>query len=297
MQLPIISFAIGTLFPNIKIFQKINYFLTIYILFALGLKGGGQLALHQETFSIKFFVLLGLLTLWGFLQPFLSFRLLKRFTTLDTPTAAAVSASFGSVSVMTFVTAVSFLEQKFISYEPYAIVALTLLEIPAILSGIFLGKKEGSPQIGSIIKESLCNKAILSLVGGVIAGLFIDIALPLQPLLCLFLFFMGIQVGQHKGLFKSSLSLFGVLMPLFSGFVGIIISYLCHLDPGTATLIAILTASASYIAVPAAMRLALPEAKEAIYLPLALGITFPFNVIIGIPLFYAIASWACNLRS
>jgi hypothetical protein len=249
-------------------------------------------------------ILIGLI-LWGFLNPLLSFYLLKSFTRVDRVTAAAIAASFGSVSVMTFITATSFLDQLKVDYQGFIIPALAIMEIPAIISGIFLAKtfdKGSSSSFGKLLRESLINKAIVAMVVGLVTGIvfYANQLTPIsdtflrsfKPLLCLFLFDMGLHVGfqkQHLRSFSWSLNIFAVYMPLIGGSFGLFLSYLLGLDAGTGTLVAVLTASASYIAVPAAMRIALPEAKEAIYLPLSLGIAFPFNVIVGIPLYYYLA--------
>lgn len=309
---PLVCFFIGFFISLIKIPfkipQAINKFLTLYILFCIGLKGGGPFIEHAVSSTSLFIILLGSLVMWGLLQPLLSFGLLRTFTRVDPSTAAAISASFGSVSVMTFVTAVSFLEGLQVQYQELMIAILAIMEIPAIISGIFLAKTFDKSQVNpscnfkKILKESLLNKAILSIGIGFILGTILymnqleavknDVLLFFKPLLCLFLFNMGLHVGlnrPHFRLFSWSLNLFGIYMPLIGAGFGLFLSYFLGLDVGTSTLVAVLTASASYIAVPAAMRIALPQAKEAIYLPLSVGIAFPFNVIIGIPVYYHLA--------
>jgi hypothetical protein len=309
---PLLCFLIGIFLafiqPRLRLPPRINKLLTLYILFCIGLKGGGSLAEHYTSSAILFSIILGALILWGLLSPLLSFYLLKSFTRVDCVTAAAIAASFGSVSVMTFTTALSFLDQLKVSYQEFIIAALALMEIPAIISGICLAKifdKSQSNRSSNVIKllrEALLNKAIGAIVIGLITGVifysnqFIEITenllLTFKPLLCLFLFDMGLNVSIQRHHFLSfswSLNLFGIYMPLIGGGFGLILSYILKLDVGTATLIAVLAASASYIAVPAALRIALPEAKEAIYLPLSLGIAFPFNIILGIPLYYYLA--------
>lgn len=282
---------------------RLHRFLTIYILFCIGLKGGAPLVAYFGSSPLFFGVVLGSLVLYGFLQPFLSFYLLKIFTRVDRSTAAAVSASFGSISVMTLIAGTSFLDHLHVSYEKFVLAILAVMEIPAIISGIFLARNETSSSSGTgkLFLETLLNRAILAIVGGLVVGALLGSSLPFlqtslqisfQPILCLFLFDMGLHVGLHRDNLRSfswPLSLFGIYMPLLGAMAGLGMSYCLGLDAGTGTLIAVLTASASYIAVPAAMRIALPEAKEAVYLPLSLGIAFPFNVVIGIPLYYRIA--------
>ena len=206
---------------------------------------------------------------------------------------------------MTFVTGAAFLDRLNVSFQESLIGIMAVMEIPAIVSGLLIGKIYGKGQsikISQVIKKAVFNYPIGMIVIGLLSGALLnqfgqmEVAKRLQfsfkPLLCLFLFGMGIRVGLHRDHFRSfslPLNLFAIYMPLASGLVGLFISYLLQLDVGTTTMVSILTASASYIAVPAAMRVALPEAKEAIYLPLSLGITFPFNVVIGIPLYYTLA--------
>ncbi|MBS0650674.1 MAG: sodium-dependent bicarbonate transport family permease [Verrucomicrobia bacterium] len=287
-------------------------FLTIYILLSIGLKGGAPLVDHLISSPSFFFLFVAGLVLWGFLHPFLSFYLLRMLTKLDPPTAAAVSASFGSISIMTMITAISFLDLLQVNYEKFVIAILAIMEIPAILSGLILAnmhREEVDIQRSmkksvyvKLIKECLLNKVILALAGGLLIGAVLCalglnqisqvILWPFQMMLCLFMFQMGMLVcAQRSQLasFSFSLFLFGLLMPLFGGGIGLLFSSLFGFNAGTGALIAVLLASASYIAVPAAMRLAVPLAKEAVYLPLSLGVVFPFNVLIGIPLYYCVA--------
>jgi len=313
INIPLLCFLIG-LFLNLMGFQlnfpkKANQLLTVSILFCIGLKGGIPLLECFSTSPLYFSMILSTLILWGFLQPVLAFYLLKSVTRIDTLTAAAISASFGSVSVITFTTAISFLDVLHIDYQKFIIPTLAIMEIPAIISGVFLAKTfdktylaQGS-NLKKLLRESLLNKAVIAIFIGMITGVFLynhqltpignHLLVSFKPLLCLFLLDMGLLVGLQKKYFRafsSSLNLFGLYMPLIGGCFGLLLSYLFHLDIGTSTLMAVLTASASYIAVPAAMKIVLPQAKEAVYLPLSLGIAFPFNVIIGIPLYYYFAS-------
>lgn len=287
-------------------------FLTIYILVSIGVKGGAPLVDYLIISPSFFFLFVAGLALWGFLHPFLSFYLLRKLTKLDPQTAAAVSASFGSISIMTIITALSFLDFLQVDYEKFVIAILAIMEIPAIVSGLILANmysEESQNQRSlresvclKLIKECLFNKVILALTGGLLAGAVLCyfglsqicqmVLWPFQMLLCLFMFQMGMLVCAQRSqlaFFSYSLFLFGLFMPLLGAGIGLLFSCLFGFNPGTGTLIAVLLASASYIAVPAAMRLAVPSAKEAVYLPLSLGVVFPFNVLIGIPLYYYIA--------
>jgi hypothetical protein len=302
-----IGIMLGFTNSRIKLPHFINKFLTGAILFLIGVKGGGAIFENGNFVTPHFYLVFGLVVIWGFLQPFLSFYLLKRFTRVDFNTAAAISASFGSVSLMTFVAGVSFLDSLQISYKEVVIGVLAIMEIPAIISGLLIAKKFTNTEISSkqLIFHAIFNQPIAILVVSIFVGALMQqfewIAmkkslLPLfNPILALFLFDMGGRIGRAKNDFKNiskGLISFGFYMPLIGGFFALLCSYFLKLDVGTATLLIILSASASYIAVPAAMRLALPEAKESIYLPLSLGITFPFNLIFGIPFYYYLANWA-----
>jgi hypothetical protein len=282
--------------------------ITLYLLFAIGVKGGASLLLLDGVAHL-FIGALAALVIWGVLQPLLSFYLLRLSTHLDVATAAAVAASFGSVSVMTFASALSFLEQLNCPYQEWVIPLLAIMELPAIIAGVYLArtfeKREGEP-LAQIVKESLLNKAICAIGVGLLAGAWLTwqqigaslVLTPFTPLLCLFMLAMGRKVGMRCSALKTfswTLHCFGIYMPLLGGAVGLLIGWSLALDVGTATLLAVLAASASYIAVPAAMRLALPHAQEAVYLPLSLGVAFPFNVLIGIPLYFYLAMWLKGL--
>ncbi len=306
IAIPVVSFLLGILLCVLRINwtfpQKVHSFLTYFLLFSIGLKGGGAFMQHL---TLQFFLILGIMIVWGLIQPFISYWILRKFTKTDSPTAAAIAACFGSVSVMTFTAGSAFLEKFQIPYEKLVIAILALMEIPAILSGLFIStwKKDS---IGCSKKNlwlhTLFNKSILTIFFGIAIGMIFyqldlsyisgQIFVFFKLCLCIFLFNMGVLIGkQRKDLnqFSWPLSLFGFYMPLIGGGFGIILSYFLSLDVGTGTMIAILSGSASYIAVPAAMRIALPEAKETIYLPLSLGIAFPFNVLFGIPIYYVLA--------
>lgn len=292
---------------DLEIPDSISRYLSIYLMMAIGFKGGVAIAdtesINGEIISA---VLAGLAV--GFLQPFIGYGLLRLTTRIDSPTAAAVAAHYGSISMVTFVTATTFLKTHDIAYAGYIVAILALMEAPAILSGLFIAHR-ASPQTDihdreekKLAREIFTNGAILLLFGSFLIGWstghsgmekmagFLDA--PFQGILALFLLDMGLMVSKnlhHLKSFTFPLALFGIYMPLIGASIGLTISRLIGLDVGTGTLFTVLCASASYIAVPAAMRLALPEARAAIYLPLSLAITFPFNVVLGIPLYLALA--------
>lgn len=302
LTIPIFVFVLGMLLSRCSIHfsSKLSSLLTFFLLFGIGFKGGISFIEHSGYHLI---LILGVLILWGLLQPFLSYGILRKFTQIDKATAVAIAACFGSISVMTYAAGSTFLEKLQVEYDGLVVAALAVMEIPAIISGLYIAKLfQPVHEQKHILKEVVLNKTVLMIFSGMVVGMIVTymkwsgvsiIILTLfKPFLYLFLFSMGLLVGRHRGElreFSWSLSLFGVYMPLIGGAFGIALSYALGLNPGTGMLIALLTASASYIAVPAAIKVALPEAKEAIYLPLSLGITFPFNVMVGIPMYYQLA--------
>jgi len=294
--------------PGLAIPKKLSGLIILFILFCIGLKGGGPLAQQLSSSATVFFSLVATLSLWGLVSPFLSFYFLKTYTKLDAATAATVAASFGSVSVMTFVTAISFLDRERVGYNNFVIPILAIMEVPAILSGVFIahhfGKCKSESKMGvlGILRKCFFNTAILSIALGLLCGyafhvtgvdsISSSILVAFKPILAIFLIEMGRKVAlqrEHFRVFSKSLHMFALYTPIVGGLCGLYVSYLFKLDPGTGTLLSVLTASASYIAVPAAMQVVLPEAKQGVYLPLSMGVAFPFNVIIGIPLYYFLA--------
>lgn len=275
---------------------------------AIGFKGGVAIAETPEiNGTIIAAIAAGITT--GFLQPFIGYALLKLTTKLDSPTAAAISAHYGSISMVTFVTAVSFLNANHIVYAGYIVAILALMEAPAILTGLFIAHKAEPKTIKAtekatprLSREIFTNGAILLLTGSFLigwasgtegmakmSGFLVD---PFQGLLAFFLLDMGLVVSKemhHLREFNWKMILFGIYMPLIGSVIGLSLSWLIGLDLGTGFLFTVLVASASYIAVTAAMRLALPQAKAAIYIPMTLAITFPFNIAFGIPLYFALA--------
>lgn len=307
----ILFFALGIIAGFLKsdldVPDQISRYLSIYLMMSIGFKGGVAISLTTEfTPQIILTMCLGIVA--GFLQPFIGYYFLKKTTQLDSPTAAAVAAHYGSISLVTFVTCVGFLETNAVIYAGFIIATLALMEAPAILSGLFIAHRADPSTIHEsdspikLFKEILVNGAILLLTGSFFVGwvsgsegmmkmqgFLVD---PFNGILAFFLMDMGLHVArqlQHMNELNLRLVLYGLYMPLIGASLGLGFSYLLGLDVGTGTLFTVLLASSSYIAVTAAMRLALPEAKIGIYLPLSLGVTFPFNIVFGIPLYFTIA--------
>ncbi|MBC6438992.1 MAG: sodium-dependent bicarbonate transport family permease [Rhodospirillales bacterium] len=308
---PILFFALGfvaaLLRSDLAIPETIGKTIALYLMFAIGFKGGASLATEGLDVLALWAALLGIAM--SFVIPIVSFRLLRMVSRLTRVDAAAVSAHYGSVSVVTFVTAANFLDIENIPYEAWIIAVLALMETPAIVTGLALARergKHGGQALFSteVLREVLLNGSIVMLLGAFAIGWatgeqgLTDVAPfivdPFKGVLCLFLLDMGLvaarQLHKAEGMGPSTVA-FGLYMPIVGGLFGLLGAWAIGLSLGGTTLIAVLGASASYIAVPAALRMTLPQANAAIYLTMSLGITFPFNVLIGIPLYLAAAEY------
>jgi uncharacterized protein len=275
--------------------------LAIYLLLAIGLKGGVQLA--QQPLATVLPQALAAIAL-GAAIPLLLFPLLR--ATLARPDAASIAAHYGSVSVVTFAVATSFLAAQSIDAETYMPLMVALMEAPGIRVGIVLARAGGGERIawGALAHEALFGKSVLLLLGGLAIGALIGPAgsAPIAPLftdlfkgvLALFLLEMGLVAGGRIGDLRRAgpfLLAFGIGAPLALGAIGALVGHAVGLSLGGAALLATLAASASYIAAPTAMRIAVPEANPALSIGVALGVTFPFNIFVGIPLYLQYARW------
>lgn len=275
--------------------------LTIYLLFAIGIKGGYKLSL----IPLQQFVIPGLMgLLLGLLIPVWSFFILKKIGKFDETNAAAIAAHYGSVSAVTFGEGIAFLELMHITYEGYLPALLAVMEIPGILAALLIAKKYTSndSSLKSIMKELFTNKGTVLLIGGLLIGYIsggkgYEQVSPVydglfRGILTLFLLEIGLVSGRRigdlpkVGLF---LAIFGIVMPMVHGVLAIMIGKYIGLSLGGCTIFAVLAASASYIAAPAAVRIALPKANPSYYLTSSLLITFPFNITVGIPLYFSIS--------
>jgi hypothetical protein len=292
---------------DLKIPESSSKFIATYLLLSIGFKGGQELAHSALDMEIAWSMMLGIGL--AALVPIGSFFLLRR--RLSAPNAAAVAAAYGSISAVTFVTAVSFLELEQVHFDGHMIAVMALMEAPAIIIGVLLLKtfSKGHPQatptsLRTMLWHSFTNGSVLLLIGSLVIGFLASEsqAEGIRPFttdifkgfLAVFLLDMGITSGRHLsamvrwGWFPI---LYAVLMPFIHGTIALLISQQITTDPGNQLLFAILGASASYIAVPAAMKTAIPQANVGLYLPMALGITFPINVMIGIPYYYFLIKW------
>jgi uncharacterized protein len=277
--------------------------MSIYLMAAIGLKGGIEVADSGLTAELASAAAAGLAL--SFILPFMAFALLTRIGGLNRIDAGAVAAHYGSVSVVTFVTAKEILTGQGLSPAGYMVAVLALMETPAIISGLWLARRGQAPtgNGGGLMHEVFANASVVLLVGAFVIGLVAgkDGFEPVKPLfdtgfrgvLCLFLLDMGLiaarRLMQSKKLNAKLVSL-AIILPLINGSIGVLAGTLVGLDIASAAALGILAASASYIAVPAAMRMALPEADPGLYLAMSLGITFPFNIILGITLFTQLAT-------
>ena len=285
--------------------EQASKLLSLYLMFSIGFKGG--IEAHASGFHPDLLAAGALGLIFSFVTPFLAFAVLRSVCRLERVTAAATAAHYGSVSLVTFAAGSEYLRSQGIAFSGHMAAVLALMETPAILAAlIIVGAKErdagGHPK-SDLWREVLLNGAAVLLVGSFLIGLvtgergmsrlegFVGGAL-FQGVLCLFLLDMGLvaarRLAEGRKLTLPAL-LFAVSWPVLAGMTALLAARAAGLPPGDVTLFAVLAASASYIAVPAAMRMALPQADAGVSLPMSLAITFPFNLVVGIPLYHAVA--------
>jgi uncharacterized protein len=302
---PVLFFFLGLVAifvkSDLEIPAPIPKLFSLYLLLAIGFKGGVELAKSGITWDVVVTMLAAIVM--ACFVPVYTFFILR--TRLDPYNSAAIAATYGSISAVTFITASSFLEQLHIASDGYMVAALALMESPAIIVGLILVNlftpKKGDDQTlnwPEILQEAFLNGSVFLLVGSVLIGAVTGehgwkVLSPFTQdmfygVLTFFLLDMGLVAGrrirdlQRTGSF---LIAFAILVPIVNAALGILLAKLIHMPPGDALLFAVLCASASYIAVPAAMRLTVPEANPSLYISTALAVTFPFNISIGIPLY------------
>lgn len=296
--------------------EQIAKAMALYLLLAIGFKGGAEMAAHGIDGKVVSALIAGIVI--SMLVPLIAFTYLTTASKLTRVDAASVAAHYGSISIVTFVAATDAVTRLGESYEGYLVAVAAAMESPPILVGLLLAKgfsmmaggKSEDPSKGvsggnsELIREIALNGSIVMLIGAFAIGWIVGpagkeeiapfIVAPFKGVLCLFLLDMGLVAGRGMRTGREFLTLpvlgFGLLMPVVGSLLGLIGGLAVGLSVGGTTLMMTLAASASYIAVPAAMRVALPEAKPAISLTLSLAVTFPFNLIVGIPLYGAIAA-------
>ncbi|MBD2607186.1 sodium-dependent bicarbonate transport family permease [Scytonema hofmannii FACHB-248] len=300
---PILFFFLGMtavfVKSDLEIPAPIPKLLSLYLLFAIGFKGGVELiksGITQEVVLTMFAAML-----MACFVPIYTFFILK--LKLDTYDAGAIAATYGSISAVTFITASAFLHELGIAYDGYMVAALALMESPAIIVGLILvnifttdGKRDFS--WGEVLKEAFLNSSVFLLVGSLLIGVLTGergwhLLEPFTQglfygVLTFFLLDMGLIAARRiKDLQKTGFFLisFAILIPILNAGIGLVIAKIIGMHQGDSLLFAVLSASASYIAVPAAMRMTVPEANPSLYVSTALAVTFPFNIIVGIPLY------------
>ena len=298
----ILGFIAARYKTDIRIPDPVYQIISVYLLFGIGLKGGVSLTHASVSGIIKPIIATLIL---GCLIPALAFLFLKLIKNINQVDRGAIAAHYGSTSLVTFTAALVYLDNSNIAYEGFATALLTIMEIPGIIVGIFLATRHLNKDLAwsASLKEILLGKTIILLVGGLIVGaisgdagyakvepFFVNL---LPGILALFLMHLGYLAGSRIQIIKESgLKLFGfaLLFPLFAGALGVIGGDLAGLSVGGATILGVLSASASYIAAPAAVGIALPEANPSLSITASLGVTFPLNLTLGIPFYYWLAS-------
>lgn len=318
---PVLFFALGLAAAlarsDLAVPTAVAKTLSLYLMMAIGFKGGAGVAAHGLDATLFATIVAG--AALSAAIPLIAFRLLQISTGLSRVDAAAVAAHYGSISIVTFIAATEALRSAGIGFEGYMVAVAAVMETPAILVALWLANTakptEPEPAVAGgalaieqdrseLMREVLLNGSVVLLIGAFIVGMLTGekgltsvapfLVDPFKGVLCLFLLDMGVIAGRGLGEsgkhLRPSVIGFGLYMPLIGAALGLAAGLLIGLSPGGVAILATLCASASYIAVPAAMRLALPEAKPAIYVTMSLGVTFPFNLIVGIPLYIAVAT-------
>jgi hypothetical protein len=289
---------------DLKLPEQVSQGLSIYLMLAISLKGGVALAqsgLAQAALpTLTALFLAAVIPLW-------CFGILRWLVRLNAADAAALAAHYGSVSAVTFLAALSYLDRQGIAYEGYATALLAVMELPAILVALTLAESSLQPgrSLPSVLRQTMTGKSVILLIGGLIIGYVIgpEGLAPVKPVfvdlfqgaLCLFLLDLGnqaVQQARDRGRVGARLIAFGLLTPVINACLAILLCRLAGFSTGTSALLAVLSASASYIVAPAAIRLALPQANPGYYLTCSLAVTFPFNLLVGVPLYVALARWA-----
>ena len=301
LSAPVLFFVLGALAAaarsDLSVPETIAKGMSLYLMAAIGLKGGVEVAKAGIGAELLSALAAGLLLSAAI--PFLVAPALSRFGGLDRTNTGAVAAHYGSVSVVTFVTASQVYGDTGFAIAGFMVAVLAMMETPAILTGLFIARREGGKLFSpELLREVLFNGSVVLLLGSFAIGIVIgeDGFEPISPLfragftgvLCLFLLDMGL-IAMRRILQTRSLTLrlasLAIVFPIVNGTLGVLTGAAIGLDAPSTAALGILAASASYIAVPAAMRMSLPQADAGLYLAMSLGVTFPFNIVLGIPLF------------
>jgi len=281
-------------------------FISLYLLLSIGFKGGQELAHSTLDLEIVWSLIFGIVL--ALIVPVYAFFMLKK--RVGVQNAAAIAAAYGSVSAVTFVTTVAYLDMEQIPYSGYMVAVMAIMEAPSIIVGVllmmlFTANRDKTVSMGSIIKHAVTNGSVVLIIGSLVIGFMASDAQAqgiapfttdiFKGFLAVFLLDMGISSGKKIGSLKEYGAfpyIFAIAVPVVNGIIVSVLSGYITDVVGNRLLFAILAASASYIAVPAAMKLAAPKANEGLYLPMALAITFPFNITLGMPLYLCIINWS-----
>jgi hypothetical protein len=300
---PVLFFFLGMtavlVKSDLEIPPPVPKLLSLYLLFAIGFKGGVELVKSGITQNVVLTLMAAILM--ACFVPVYTFFILK--LRLDNYDAAAIAATYGSISAVTFITASAFLAELGIAYDGYMVAALALMESPAIIVGLILvnlfsADEKRDVAWSEVLKEAFLNSSVFLLIGSLLIGILTGehgwkVLEPFAQgmfygILTFFLLDMGLVAARRiKDLQKTGIFLisFAILIPIVNAAIGLLIARLIDMPRGDALLFSVLCASASYIAVPAAMRMTVPEANPSLYVSTALAVTFPFNIIVGIPLY------------
>jgi len=296
---------------NLEVPQAISRFLSLYLLMALGLKGG--FALNKSGLTPEVAISLGTAILLAVVIPLIGYALLRRV--LGGFDAAAVAATYGSVSAVTFITATQYLDNNGQAFGAHMAAAMALMESPAIIMAVLFAnmlrreraaadpaRHHASTPLGTILHESFTDGAQLLLLGAMVVGIVTGeagkaVMAPFsvdlfKGMLSFFLLDMGLMAARNIGELRGKSPMlvgYGVIGPLVHAGLALGLCVLFGIGPGEGSLLMVLAASASYIAVPAVLRFAIPEANPSLYFGLSLGLTFPLNILFGIPLYVAVA--------
>jgi hypothetical protein len=297
----ILGFICARIKTDVRLPEPVYQLISIYLLFGIGLKGGhATKSVTAESFLKPALATIAL----GLIIPVMAFLILKMIRKLNDMDRGAIAAHYGSTSLVTFSAALLYLENNYIEVEGFAVALLTILEIPGLVVGIYLGsrRRESEMRWSSTLREVLAGKTVLLLIGGLVIGAITSEAgfLKVSPFfvdlqsgfLALFLLHLGFLAGGNWNEIKkvgASVATFGILFPILSGSLGVVVGHSVGLSVGGATILGVLCASGSYIAAPAAVAIGLPQANAPLALLSSIGVTFPFNLILGIPLYLQIA--------
>ncbi|SNS62692.1 hypothetical protein SAMN06295967_11460 [Belliella buryatensis] len=288
---------------DLEIPPNSSKFISLYLLFSIGFKGGQELAHSEFEFTIIWAVLFGIFIASAI--PLYTFFIIRKKVGVEN--AGAIAAAYGSVSAVTFVTAVTFLEIQEVAFSGYMVAIMALMEAPAIIIGMLLIKVYGASNVlevklKKVISHAFTNGSVVMILGSLLIGFLANDheAEGIKPFttdifkgfLAIFLLDMGISSGKKLKAFLDSgksLVVFAIVIPLINGSLTALLSQVITNNTGDRFMLAILAASASYIAVPAAMKIAVPKANPGLFLPMALAVTFPINITVGFPIYYIIA--------